>query len=216
MIALCRYIAADTARSLRWVPPLIVFSVFEGIFDASAGQVLPAYAASAALMFFLAIWLSVVVCTTESPVQEDITSVAIGSRGRVRIAKMVVAFAACLLLSALAVAIPTIVTGASTSFDDILAGLVAVSLTVLFGVALGALCSRPIFEQAAWAVLVGGLVGIADIVIPYGPPIRQLLVLLNETNPRHLLGLVLLIAIESAAMSLVIVVSSLRIMRNRA
>ncbi len=216
MIALCRYIAANTARSLRWVPPLIVFSVFEGIFDATAGQVLPAYAVSAALMFFVAIWLSVVVCTTENPVQEEITSVAVGGRSRVRIAKMIVAYAVCLLLSALAVAIPTIVTGASTPLYDVLAGLVAVGLTILFGVALGAVCSPPIFEQAAWAVVVGGLVGIADIVIPQGPPLRQLLVLLNETNPHHLLALVFLIGLESAAISLVIVVASLWVLRNRA
>lgn len=216
MIALCGYVAADTTRSLRWVAPVIVFSLFEGIFDATTGQVLPTYAASVALMFFVAIWLSVVVCTTESEVQEDITSVAVGGRARVRIAKMIVAYAGCLALSAFAVAIPAIVTGASTSVDDVLAGLVALGLTVLFGVALGSICSRPIFERTAWAVLVGGLVGLADIVVPDGRPIRQLLVLLNETTPHHLLALVVLIALESAIISFVTAIASLRIMRARA
>jgi hypothetical protein len=216
VIALCRYVADDTSRSLRWVAPVLVFSIFEGIFDATSGQVLATYAASATLMFFVAIWLSVVVCNTESAVQEDITSVTVGGRGRVRIAKMIVTFAACTLLSVLAVAVPPIVSDATTPLYDIVSGLIALGLTVLFGVVLGSLCSRPIIERTAWAVLVGALVGLADIVIPYGPPIRQLLVLLNETAPRHLFALVVLIALESVLISLLMVVAALRIMRYRA
>jgi hypothetical protein len=216
VIALCRYVADDTSRSLRWVAPVLVFSIFEGIFDATSGQVLATYAASASLMFLVAIWLGVVVCNTESEVQEDITSVTVGGRARVRIAKMIVAVAACLLLSVIAVCVPPIVSDATTPLYDIVTGLIALSLTVLFGVSLGSLCSRPIIERTAWAVLVGALVGLADIVIPDGPPTRQLLVLLNETAPRHLLALVVLIALESAVISFVLVVASLRIMRDRA
>lgn len=215
MIALYRYVAADVTRSLRWVAPFLIFCLFDGILDAASGPVLPTYATSAALMFFLAIWVSVLVCTSESAVQEDITAVAVGSRTHVRIAKMAVAFAGCLLLSALAVAVPAIVTGARTPLEVIIAGVIAHALTVLFGVALGTLCSRPIVEHAAWAVLVGALVGLCDIVIPNGPPIRQLLVLFNETAPHHLLALVSLIALESAVISFLIVVASLRIMRYR-
>jgi hypothetical protein len=129
---------------------------------------------------------------------------------------MIVTFAACTLLSVLAVAVPPIVSDATTPLYDIVSGLIALGLTVLFGVALGSLCSRPIIERTAWAVLVGALVGLADIVIPYGPPIRQLLVLLNETAPRHLFALVVLIALESVLISLLMVVAALRIMRYRA
>ena len=212
MIALCRYVAADTSRSLRWVAPLLVLFLFEGVLFASAGPVLATYAASAAAIFFFAVWLSVLVCNTESEIQEDITAVTVGSRARVRIAKMVVAYSGCLLLSVIATAVPAVVTSAGTPFDWVLAGAIAQALTGLLGVALGALCSRPIVERTAFAVLVGASVGLADIVIPNGPPIRQLLVLFNETNPHHLLTLVTLIALESVAISLVIVFATLRIM----
>ena len=216
MIAVCRYVAADTLRSLRWVAPVLIFFLFTGINDASAGTVLPTYAASASVMFFVAIWVTVLVCNTESPIQEDITAVTVGGRGRVRIAKIIVAYSGCLVLSALAVIVPPLVTNSLTSSAQVLTGVIAHGVTVLFGVAIGALCSRPIVERTAWAVLVGAVVGLADIVIPNGPPIRQLLVLLNETRPRHLVALVLLIAVETVAICSVIVWSSLRIMRARA
>jgi hypothetical protein len=215
MIALCRYIADDTLHSLRWVAPVLVFFLFEGLLDASAGPVLPTYAASAAGMFFLAIWLTVLACTTESAIQEDITSVSVGSRARVRIAKMLVAYSECLCISALAVAVPALLTSSATSAEQDLAGAIAHSLTALFGVAIGSLCSRPIVERTAWAVLVGASVGLVDVVIPNGPPIRQVLVLLNETRPQHLLALLLLIALESVAISLVITVATLRISKLR-
>lgn len=215
MIPLGRYVAAETTRSMRWITPILFFCLIEAVLAAAAGPVLPNYAASAAAMFFLGIWVSVLVCNSESAVQEDITIVTVGGRARVRIAKLAVAYAGCLLLSTLAVAIPATLPGADPTFDTIVAGTVAHGATVLFGVALGALFSRPIVERTAWAVLFGIGVGLADIVIPNGPPVRQLLVLLNETSPHHLVAQVLLIAFESAAISFVIVVASLRIMTAR-
>lgn len=215
MIAICRYVAADTLRSLRWVAPVLIFFVFTGTVDADTGSVLPTYAASATAMFFVAIWLTVLVCNTENPIQEDITAVTVGGRGRVRMAKIIVSFSGCLVLSALAVLVPLLVTSSDTLSAEVLTGLIAHGATVIFGVAIGALCSRPIVDRTAWAVLVGALVGLADIVIPNGPPVRQVLVLLNETKPHHLVALTLLIAVESLAICSVILWLSLRIIRSR-
>ena len=77
---------------------------------------------------------------------------------------------------------PTILSGSPTTAKDVIAGFCAQIITALMGVTFGAICSRPIIHRRSWSVLLGVLLGMATVLIPHGPPTRQLLVLFNETG----------------------------------
>ncbi len=216
MIALVRYVGATVTRSLRWVAPFLLFVLCEVVLDSAVGDVLPTYALSSAALFFVAAWLSVVVGNSEGTVQGDVTATAAGGRWRVRLAKLFVAYAGCLVLGGLALVVPALVTSARVGATDVVAGAVAQAVTALFGVALGSLCSRPIVDRTSWAVLAVAAVGTADVVVPQAPPIRQLLTLLGETSPRHLGVLLFGITSETVVLSVVVVACAARISATRA
>lgn len=76
-------------------------------------------------------------------------------------------------------------------------------MTALAGVMLGTLCSRPIIGRTAWALLFAVVLDLADVVVPNGPPTRQILVLFNQTHPSQLALDLLLVAIETVAIGAV-------------
>lgn len=97
--ALLRYLVADIVRGQRWLAPVLVFLVGMTALDAGGGAVLPDYASTAALLLPVAIWLAIVAGNSEDPVQTAITTVTVGSALRVRLAKLAVAYAGCLVLT---------------------------------------------------------------------------------------------------------------------
>ncbi len=213
MTALIRYVTVDSWRSLRWVAPVLVFFVSQALFDAETGSVLPTYAGSTAVLFFIATWLTVVVSNSEDPVQEEVTISAAGGRLRVRLAKLATAYLYCAVLIVMALAVPPAVSGARTTPYEVASGAAAQAITVLAGVAVGALCSRPIINRTAFSVLLGVMVGLGDLIIPDAPPVHQLVKLLDEVKPRHLGFLIAGIAVETIALSTIFVGTSLRLAR---
>jgi hypothetical protein len=209
MRALVRYLAIDTFRSQRWVAPVLTFGAFVAIVCAQSGSVLPTYAISAAALLFIATWLCIVVVNNEDPIQQSITSVCAGSRYRVRMAKLLVAFLIAITLGIVGMIAPPLVSSGGVTGVDLLAGLAAQVLTALAGVALGALCSRPLIVRRAWSVLIGAGVCLATVIIPHCPPTRQLLVLFNRSGQFALGVPVLVIAVETLAISVVAVGASL-------
>jgi hypothetical protein len=65
-------------------------------------------------------------------------------------------------------------------------------------------------------VLAGFAVCLATVIIPYGPPTRQLLTLLNKTGSFALGVPILLIGAETAIIAIVAVGASLRISQRMA
>jgi hypothetical protein len=106
---------------------------------------------------------------------------------------------------------PPLASSSGTTVTDVLAGLSAEILTALTGVALGALCSRPLISRRAWSVLLGFGVCLATVIVPNAPPTRQILVVFNRTDPFALGPPILLIAVETVVISVVAVGASLRI-----
>jgi hypothetical protein len=215
MIALVRYVGTDTLRSQRWVAPLLCFGAIDSIIGAQTGSVLPSYAIEAAALLFIAIWLTVVVVNNEDPIQQTITEVCAGSQTKLRISKLVVSLVLGIALGLLGMIAPTILTGSPTTTKEVAAGFGAQVITAVMGVTFGAICSRPIVRRRSWSVLLGVLLGMATVLIPHGPPTRQLLVLFNETG--HLaLGLpVLLIGLETLVIAAIALTWSLEFARRR-
>ncbi len=211
MTALVRYVWTDTLRSQRWVAPILCFGAIEAVICAQAGSVLPTYAAMAAVLLFVATWLSVLTINNEDPVQQSITIVCAGSPSKVRLAKVTVAFLVATALGVVGTIGPPLASASGTTVTDALAGISAQVFTALAGVALGALCSRPLVSRRAWSVLAGVSVCLATVIVPYAPPTRQLLVVFNETGSFALGIPILLIGVETAILAIVGIGASLRI-----
>jgi hypothetical protein len=216
VIPLVRYVGQDTFRSQRWVAPLLCFAVIDAVIGAQAAAVLPAYALCAASLLFIATWLTVVVVNNEDPIQQSITEVCRGSATQVRVSKLAVSLAMALTLGSLGMIAPTIISGTSVSVTVVVAGVCAQIITASMGVAFGAICSRPIITRRSWSVLLGFLLGLATVLIPHGPPTRQLLVLFNKEGPFALGPPVLLIGIETLLLAGLVTACSLRLARQRA
>ena len=199
MIALVRYVGRDTLRSQRWVAPLLCFGAIDAIIGAQSGSVLPSYAIGAAALLFITTWLTVVIVNNEDPIQQSITEVCAGSQTKVRVSKLGVSLLIAVPLGVLGMIAPTVVSTSKTTIMEVIAGICAQIITAVMGVTFGALCSRPIIRRKSWSVLLGVLLGMATVLIPHGPPTRQLLVLFNETGHIALGPPVLLVGLETSS-----------------
>jgi hypothetical protein len=216
MIALLRYVGRDTLRSQRWVAPLLCFGAIDAIIGAQSGSVLPSYAIGAAALLFITIWLTVVIVNNEDPIQQSITEVcAGGSQTKVRISKLGVSLLIAVSLGVLGMIAPTVTSTSETTIKEVIAGISAQIVTAMVGVTFGALCSRPIIRRKSWSVLFGVLLGMATVLIPHGPPTRQLLVLFNETGHIALGPPVLLVGLETLLLTGIALTWSLRLARQR-
>ena len=215
MIALVRYVSRDTLRSQRWVAPLLCFAAIDAVIGAQTGSVLPSYAIGAAALLFVTTWLTVVVINNEDPIQQSITEVCAGSQTKVRVSKLAVSLLIAVTSGVLGMVAPTIVSSSQTTAREVLAGICAQIITALMGVTFGAMCSRPIIRRRSWSVLLGVLLGMATVLIPHGPPTRQLLVLFNETGHFALGPPVVLIATETLLLAGILTTGSLRLARRR-
>jgi hypothetical protein len=215
MIALVRYVGRDTLRSQRWVAPLVCFGAIDAIIGAQSGSVLPSYAIGAAALLFITTWLTVVIVNNEDPIQQSITEVCAGSQTKVRVSKLEVSLLIAVPLGVLGMIAPTVVSTSKTTITEIIAGICAQIITAVMGVTFGALCSRPIIRRKSWSVLLGVLLGMATVLIPHGPPTRQLLVLFNETGHVALGPPVLLVGLETLVLTGIALTWSLRLARQR-
>jgi hypothetical protein len=193
----------------------LFFGAIVAVFSAQSGSVLPTYAFLAAALLFVSTWLTVVLSNQEDPIQQSITIVCAGSPSKVRLAKLLVAFLLAAALGLLGLIGPMLASSGGLSLRVVLAGISAQLIAALAGVALGAVCSRPIVRRRAWAVLIGVAVGLATVIIPHAPPTRQLLVLFNRTGTFSLGLPILLIAAETVVIAMVLVSWSLRMAQRR-
>lgn len=213
MSALVRYLVSDALRGQRWIAPVLAFLAAVGTLDASGGAVLPDYAATSVVLLPVTLWLTVVVNNSEDPIQADVTVVTAGGRARVMLAKLAVAFLGALVLALVALGWP-LLTGSRASGPALAAGATAHLLTALAGAGLGALTSRPVIRRTGWAVLLGVSLSIAEVAVPHCPPAGQLLSLLD--NPaRHLTAAMLVLAGQTAALTMLAVLAAHRLARLR-
>jgi hypothetical protein len=138
---------------------------------------------------------------------------------RVRLAKLAVAWLACLPLILVGVGWP-LLTGHHASRAVVLAGTAAYLLSALAGVGFGSVLSRPVLDRRAWAVLAGILACLGEIVIPGAPPARLLVgaFMVSAAGPRGPHGLAAplgLAAVETLLMSAALAIAGYAVARRR-
>jgi hypothetical protein len=215
MKAALRYSCRDTLRGQRWVAPLVSFAAIDAIASAQTGSLLPTFATTATALLFVGTWLTVVVLNNEDPIQQTITESCVGSRSKLRVAKLVLAFLATATLGILGMIGPVLGSSSKVISRELVAGLCAQLITSIAAVTLGALCSRPLVRRLAWSVLLAISICLATVIIPGAPPTRQLLVLFNMTGSFALTGPLLLTGVETLALGGIGVAISLRLSLSR-
>ncbi len=180
--------------------------------SATTGDLLPSYAGVALVLFFVSIWWTVLALNAEDPEQVPITVTSAGSFARVRLAKLTVAYQGSVLLGLVGLAGPALASPSGATAAQVGAGAGAFLITALAGTAIGGICARPVVRRTAWALLSGVLLGMADVLVPYGPPSRQVLALLNGSVRMWLLGP---IALETVLLASLALVASVRLAWSR-
>ncbi|GHG46191.1 ABC transporter [Streptomyces griseocarneus] len=181
MTALLRYQATLLIRSHRWLAPLLFHGILLCIGVRPGEPVLDSFAYAAAVLLPTTAWLVRVCVTNEPPAARACAAAAVGPV-RAHLAALLTALLASAALGTACAAVVAAV-GAPRSTDHrvavpllpaTLAGLVAALVCALLGVAVGALCNRPLLRSTAWAVPGTMLVACLALFV-WGSPARAAL-----------------------------------------
>jgi len=216
-MALVRYLASDILRSQRWMAAFILYATGVGIINSGGGTLLGTFAAYSVFLLVGTVWITVVALTSEDRTQAQITAVTVGGATRLRVAKLATAGIGCAIAALASAAVPVALHNysGSTRAGDIVAGVAGLMITVIAGVAIGAVVTRPVIVRSGWAFLVGTAAILADTLVPGAPPTRQLLGRLSADRPRHLGGFVFVIAVETVLLAFVLIAGSSYVARRR-
>jgi len=215
MTALGRYVTASCLDSLRWVPPGLIFVLGLTAAYASGGQVLATLEIGASWLFPVTAWLTVNTLNDEDPSRAAITAAAAGGLGRSRGTKLMVAGFVGGLMTLISLGLAFAVNVSFFTPNDLALGLVAHAISVMAGVALGSLVSRPIVSRTAPAVLTIIAFTVVDLAVPYAPPLRVVLSALNRVHTHQQWAILGLGAAETVALSAVLLAVSSRVARAR-
>ncbi|GAA5126408.1 hypothetical protein [Pseudonocardia adelaidensis] len=171
-LAVARYLTADVARSQRFLLPLLAHgAVLAVLFGGDPGPPPGPWAASALAVYPAAAWLAVVVANTEAAEQRAVTIASAGGPSRVTAATLLVALVGGLVLAALSVLVPALVSRYPYPPPVLLAGALAHVACAATGTALGLLVARPVVARIGWSFCIGVAVVMVTAVQPWLPPV---------------------------------------------
>ncbi|WP_405959285.1 ABC transporter [Streptomyces sp. NBC_00868] len=173
MTGLLRYQGALLLRSQRWLAPVLLYAAFVAVGVRPGDPVLDSLGYAAAALVPVAAWLVRVCVTNEPDAAGDCAAAAAGPL-RVHAAALLTALGGALFAGAAATAAVLLIgrrePGAGPAAAA-LAGAAGVLVCALTGVAVGALCSRPLLRAPGYAVPAAGL-GCLLAVVTAGSPAR--------------------------------------------
>ncbi len=170
MIAMVRYEGALLGRSVRWLPPVLLFAgtVVAGSFGGM--PLADGLGWSSAMLVPAVGWLTRVALTMEPGAARACASTAGGAR-RAQLATLVVALAGGVVLALLGAGFELATTARPRHGLGALAveGVVAGLTCLLIGSAIGALCNPPLIRHRGYAMMSTAAVAIAAIAASGSP-----------------------------------------------
>ncbi|MEU6976705.1 MULTISPECIES: ABC transporter [unclassified Streptomyces] len=170
MTALLRYQAALLLRSQRWLAPFLLYAVFVGVGVNAGEPVLGALGYTVAGLVPIGAWAVRICLGQEPPAARAVTAAAAG-RTRAHLAAILTGTAATLFVGAVAVVTVTALSG-HRGVSPLAAGaegLLAATVCVLTGTAVGALTTRPLVASRGWSLttlLLGSLLALVTTGSP--------------------------------------------------
>jgi hypothetical protein len=199
-LATARYVAALVLAEQRVLLPLVLFAAVLGIlFGGDPGPAPTPWAASALAAYPVAAWLALVVANVEDPVQRTVTAAAAGGRGRVVAGTVLVALAGDLVVVAVAVAWPNVVSHYDYATGVLGLGVLAHLACALAGTAVGLVCARPVVNRVGWSFCVAAVVVTVTAVQPWLPPVGTAVQALSADGPAPIGSAVVALALVAAA-----------------
>jgi hypothetical protein len=171
-LATARFLGALVLSEQRVLLPLVLYAAVLGVlFGGDPGPAPTPWAASALAAYPVAAWLALVVANVEDPVQRTVTAAAAGGRGRVTAGTVLVALAGDLVMVAVAVLWPNVVSHYDYVTGVLGLGVVAHLACAAAGTAVGLLCARPVVRRIGWSFCVAAVVVTVTAVQPWLPPV---------------------------------------------
>ncbi|HEX4222428.1 MAG TPA: hypothetical protein VHZ97_08725 [Pseudonocardiaceae bacterium] len=206
MFALLRYLAADVLRSHRYFPPVFLYLLVAGIFDArgDAGSALNAYGASALVLYPLGAWLAVAVGNAEDDTQRHITATATGGWGRLITAVAILAAIGLIPLTLVSTIWPAITAAHHYGFVELAVGFAAQLACGLTGIAVGVLLGRPVLRKIGWSLLAIAAVVVITFQLGRIPPVGSMIGLLSNNPPT--MAVAAATVLESLGIAIVLIV----------
>jgi hypothetical protein len=169
MLAVARFTAASCLHAQRWLAPTIAYAVAVAGMFAAGGDARANLSVSAAVLFPVAAWLTVVVLNDEDDDHAIVTAAIAGGMRRLRLAKLGLAAAAGIALAAGGVIIASERAATPLASFDFAAGCLAAVAAVLGGVGVGALCARPYVKRSGSALSVILATTLVVLLVPDAP-----------------------------------------------
>ncbi|GAA2609707.1 MULTISPECIES: hypothetical protein [Streptomyces] len=183
MIALIRYTLATVLHTQRYLAPLLLFTGLLGVLTVNgSGPLPPAYASSAGALFVCSTWLTVTLMSLDDPPQRAILVVTAGGRSlTVLLAAIGTALLSCLALMVFGLFFPLWMGDYAVTTADLLLGLEAQLTCALVGIAIGVLCSRPVFKRQGYALVAALALVTGTLFAKDMPPVNRLFTLMATT-----------------------------------
>lgn len=210
-LATARFLLADAVRAQRVLLPVVAQGVVLAVlFGGDPGPPPAPWAASAFALYPVAAWLAVVLANAEDPVARTVTVTAAGSPGRAAAAVLLVALAGDLLLVALSVLWPVLVTRYAHPPPVVLTGVLAHLAAAGAGTAVGLLVARPLVTRVGWSALIASVVVVVTAVQPWLPPVGTAVRALASDGPPPVTDAVIGLALAAVAADVVAAVEKRR------
>jgi hypothetical protein len=176
MTALLRYHTALLLRSQRWLPPVLLYGAFLAVGVQGGGPVLDSLGYTAAALLPVTAWLVRICATQEPPAARSVTAAAAGAP-RAHLASLLAAALCAAAVGTVAVIVVALISAPSGAAHQVAvprpaaagAGLVAGAVCVLLGMAVGALCTRPLLHARGWSLAATVLLALLALVSTGSP-----------------------------------------------
>ncbi|MFF3014808.1 hypothetical protein [Streptomyces sp. NPDC057939] len=190
MIALIRYTFAIALHTQRYLAPVLLFMGLMGVLTVSgSGPLPPAYASSAGALFICSTWLTVALMSLDDAAQRAIMVVTAGRSLKVLLAAIGTTLLSSLALMAVGLFLPLWLGSYDVRPVDLLLGTEAQLTCALTGIAIGVLCSRPVFRRQGYALAAALALLMFAVFTKNLPPVNQLFRLMaTSTNSGELVA----------------------------
>lgn len=175
--ALIRYQTDLLVRSQRWLAPVLLYAAFLGVGVRSGQPVLDSLGYTAAGLLPVTAWLTQVCVTQEPPAARTVVAAAVGGQPRAHLAALLTALGCAGVLGTAATAVVLAISDPVSTDRTVrvplpqagAAGLLATACCVLLGLAVGALCTRPLLHRRGWSVAATVLAALLALVTSGSP-----------------------------------------------
>lgn len=149
-----RYTMSAALAGQRLIPPLFAFLFAASLTQVSGGGIRPMIAETAAFVFPLAAWVSILLLAPDSEAATATAEAALGSPSRLWVFRTITAFIVSLGAVVASWASSVLSNVNSVTGMQSVSAFLVLGTVALSGVTVGSWCARPLIRRPGWRVVV--------------------------------------------------------------